>query len=141
NRDATLVHKEVKNNAVELHVEISSRLFKPISSNCIIKIRGEGRKEKVRAYEIQSEKMNAMNYKTIVKFQIKRKHTKRLFGKEVSYEKYNSMMYDVFFNYQIEEYTLSRGTLRLGFPLDQSDAHEDESWIEFNETHMMLYKS
>src|SRR5699024_11288408 len=58
NRDARLVHKEVKNNAVDLHVEFSSRFFKPISSNCIIKIRGEGRKEKVRAYEIESEKMS-----------------------------------------------------------------------------------
>src|SRR5699024_7072338 len=37
--------------------------------------------------------------------------------------------------------TLSRGALRLSFPLDQSDAHEDESWIDFNETLMMLYKS
>src|SRR5699024_12216479 len=80
NRDARLVHKEMKNNAVELHVEFSSRFFKPISSSCIIKIRGEGRKEKVRAYEIQSEKMNDTAYNTIVKFQIKHKHTKRLIG-------------------------------------------------------------
>jgi len=141
NRDARLVHKEMKNNAVELHVEFSSRFFKPISSSCIIKIRGEGRKEKVRAYEIQSEKMNDTAYNTIVKFQIKHKHTKRLIGDEVPYEKYDTKIYDVFFNYQIEEYTLSRGTLRLGFPLDQSDAHEDESWIDFNETHMILHKS
>ena len=141
NRDAILVHKEVKNNAVELHVEFSSRFFKPISSNCIIKVRGEGRKEKVRAYEIQSEKMNDIDYKTLVKFRIKRKHTKRLLGDELPYENYNSMIYDVFLNYLLEEYTLSRGTLRLGFPLDQPDVHEDESWVDFNETHMILHKS
>src|SRR5699024_11572690 len=77
NRDARLVHKEVKNNAVDLHGEFSSRFFKPISSNCIIKIRGEGRKEKVRAYEIESEKMSDTDYNTIVKFQIKHKQDRK----------------------------------------------------------------
>lgn len=141
NGDATLVHKEVQDNAIDMHIAFSCRFFKPISANCIIRVRGEKRQEKVWAYEIQSEKINNNDYKTVVKFRIKSKNTKRLFGEDVPYEKYNTMIYDVFFNYQIEEYSLSRGRIRLAFPYDQPDAYGDEEWLEFNDTHMMLHKS
>src|SRR5699024_59809 len=99
NCDARLVHKEVKNNAVDLHVEFTYRFFKPISPNWIIKTRREAKKEKVQAYEIEPQKMSDTDHNIIVKFHIKHKHKNRLIGDEVPYEKYVTKIDDVFFNY------------------------------------------
>lgn len=137
NKNGVLEDVNVVNNQLIMKMSFECYNYKPTYIEGKIKVRNKDIEIIVNG-KIIDINQNMNTFKVTAQLEIKLEELEYLFLGDVPFYKYNSDIYDISINYQIDEMLISKYYARLKFSQQNKYLINDENWLEFSDTFMLL---
>ncbi|MFT2139926.1 CDP-glycerol glycerophosphotransferase family protein [Staphylococcus sp. GDY8P145P] len=137
NKNGVLEDVNVVNNQLIMKLSFECYNYKPTYIEGKIKVRNKDIEIIVNG-KIIDINQNMNTFKVTAQLEIKLEELEYLFMGDVPFYKYNSDIYDISINYQIDEMLISKYYARLKFSQQNKYLINDENWLEFSDTFMLL---
>lgn len=137
NKNGVLEDVNVVNNQLIMKMSFECYNYKPTYIEGKIKVRNRDIEIIVNG-KIIDINQNMNTFKVTAQLEIKLEELEYLFMGDVPFYKYNSDIYDISINYQIDEMLISKYYARLKFSQQNKYLINDENWLEFSDTFMLL---